>query len=182
MVLLLLVAGFSLTFGTHFKNQNHYETKRRKDQSKTAKEDGYTEDSESDNATAKTQKVSVMRNIVIIIIIAVGFCVNEATWTFFYPLAHSDWDAWTKYFALKDAGYDTMFLLFSLLLFWNFKEPLPKALTVFLITVTSGSFIDKVIFDLNQYLLSDVVLILMGILLSIINYRKWKTLTSKPGV
>lgn len=89
------------------------------------------------------------------------------------PLAPQDYEVWKVYFVVKDAVYDAMFFVFSLVLFWNFQDRLLKSMSVFLVIVTGGSFIDKVIFDLNQYLVSDIVLIVTGIILSAV---KWKTL------
>jgi hypothetical protein len=120
-----------------------------------------------------------MRNIVLLIVLSLAFCWTEASLTYFLPLARTDFDVWLKYFMAKDAVYDAMFFLFSLVLFWNLNERVSKSVSVFLVIVTGGSFIDKVLFDINQYLLSDIVLISMGILLSINTYRKWKT--SKAG-
>ncbi len=117
-----------------------------------------------------------MKNIVLLILLSLAFCLTEVTLTYFLPLARTDFEVWLQYFFAKDAVYDAMFFVFSMLLFWNLKEPLPRAISVFLVIVTGGSFIDKVIFDLNQYLLSDIVLIILGLIVSAINYRKWKTL------
>jgi hypothetical protein len=120
-----------------------------------------------------------MRNIVLLIAISLAFCLTELTLTHFLPLAKTDFDVWLQYFIAKDAVYDTMFFLFSLLLFWNVKKPAEKAITFFLIIVTCGSFADKVIAKLNQYLFSDIVLISVGLIISVILYFKWKT--QKPG-
>lgn len=120
-----------------------------------------------------------MKNIVLIILLSLAFCLVEATLTFFLPEKATDWDVWLRYFWTRDKTYDAMFFGFSLLVFWSYKvheNPGAKALCVFLVIVTGGSFIDKVIFDLNQYLLSDIVLIAMGVFLSVIKYRKWKIL------
>lgn len=117
-----------------------------------------------------------MKNIVLLIALALAFCLTEVTLIYFLPLAKTDFDVWLKYFFAKDAVYDTMFFIFSLLLFWNLKIPLQRAISVFLVVVTGGSFMDKVIFNQNLYLLSDVALIASGIVVSIICYIRWKSL------
>lgn len=168
-ITILILTGFFLTFRKHELNQSHYA----KDKSKAPK--GHkTEDSKSDYSTSKTKGKVVMRNIVSLGIIALMFCLTEVTLTYYLPDAKTDFDVWLKYFMAKDACYDTMFFLFSLVVFWN-TQCLAKAVACFLVIVTGGSFIDKVIFDLNQYLLSDVVLISLAIILSIYLYQKqWK--------
>jgi hypothetical protein len=49
-----IVGSFLLTFGRHFKNQNHYESKKRKNQDREAEENGDQENGESYNSTAST--------------------------------------------------------------------------------------------------------------------------------
>jgi hypothetical protein len=176
-LLILIIAALFLTFRTHKNNQSHYAKN-----SKTS-EGNKTKNGQSHYSTAKTKALGVMRNIVLLGVLALMFCLTEVTLIYFLPLAETDYDVWLKYFMAKDACYDTMFFLFSLVVFWN-AQGLAKAVACFLVIVTGGSFIDKVIFDLNQYLLSDVVLILMGLFLSIYFYlTRWKTYkTSKHGV
>jgi ABC-type transport system involved in multi-copper enzyme maturation permease subunit len=119
-----------------------------------------------------------MKYIAPLIALALAFCLTEVTLIYFLPLAKTDHDVWLQYFLAKDGVYDAMFFLFSLVLFWVFKETKkmwPAMVSAFLVVVTGGSFIDKVIFSLNQYLLSDVALIAMGVLVAINIYRKWKT-------
>lgn len=120
-----------------------------------------------------------MRNIVLLIALILAFCLTELTLTYFLPLARTDFDVWLQYFIAKDAVYDAMFLVTALLLFWNLKTPLERALSFFFIIVSCGSFADKVIANLNQYLFSDIFLITVGIIISVILYFKWKT--QKPG-
>jgi hypothetical protein len=177
-VTILIIAALFLTFRKHKLNQSHYEKSKSK-----ASERHQAENGKSDYSTATTKAKVVMRNIVLLGILALMFCLTEVTLTYYLPDAKTDFDVWLKYFMAKDACYDTMFFLFSLVVFWN-AQGLAKAVACFLVIVTGGSFIDKVIFDLNQYLLSDVVLILMGLFLSIYFYlTRWKTYkTSKHGV
>jgi hypothetical protein len=120
-----------------------------------------------------------MRNIVLIGFLVLAFCTTELTLSIFFPLRDTETEVWDRYFIAKDGVYDAMFFLFSLLLFWNVKKPAEKAITFFLIIVTCGSFADKVIANLNQYLFSDIFLISVGLIISVILYFKWKT--QKPG-
>jgi hypothetical protein len=113
-----------------------------------------------------------MKNIVSLSILVLAFCLSEVTLTYFLPLAKTDFDVWLKYFILKDAVYDTMFFLFFLLIFWNVKQRIPNAIATFGVIVSGGSFVDKVVFSLNQYLFSDLFLIGLGVFFAIRNYRK----------
>lgn len=120
-----------------------------------------------------------MRNIVLLILLSIAFCITEGTLTHFLPNAATDFDVWLKYFIAKDAVYDAMFFVFSLLIFWNIDRKnnlqiVGKCICIFLVFVTGGSFIDKVIFDLNQYLISDIFLMFWGFVMSVTLYRKWK--------
>jgi hypothetical protein len=168
-LLILIIAALFLTFRTHKNNQSHYAKN-----SKTS-EGNKTKNGQSHYSTAKTKALGVMRNIVLLGVLALMFCLTEVTLIYFLPLAETDYDVWFKYFMAKDACYDTMFLFFSLVTFWNVNG-IAKAIACFLVIVTGGSFIDKVIFDINQYLLSDIVLISLAIILSIYLYlTRWKS-------
>jgi hypothetical protein len=119
-----------------------------------------------------------MKYIAPLTVLALAFCLTEVTLTYFLPNAKDDFDVWLQYFIAKDGVYDAMFFLFSLTSFYAFKElkkMWPTMICAFLVIVTGGSFIDKVIFSLNQYLFSDIALIAMGVLASTQIYRRWKT-------
>lgn len=113
-----------------------------------------------------------MRNTILLILLILLFCLTELTLTHFLPLAKTNFEVWLKYFIIKDAVYDTMFFMFFLLTYWNVKSINLKAITAFGIIVSGGSFIDKVIFDLNQYLLSDILLLIIALVCSI--YLKYR--------
>lgn len=99
-------------------------------------------------------------------------CFAELSLTYFFPLSDSDWYVWKRYYIAKDAAYDFMFVLSSWLVFSLAKDkPLLKACAAFALILAAGSFADKVIFKLNQYLLSDVLLIVLGLLASWRIYR-----------
>lgn len=103
------------------------------------------------------------------------FCLTEVTLSYFLPLAKTHFDVWLDYFIKKDAAYDIMFFAHWLILYFcvkNISIDL-RAITAFGVIVSGGSFIDKVIFDLNQYLLSDIVLIIIAGLCSF--YIKYKS-------
>lgn len=103
------------------------------------------------------------------------FCFAQVTLGIFLPEAKTDFDTWMHYFIIKDAIYDTMLFFMAFIVFCNVHS-LVKALACFLVIMSGGSFIDKVVFGLNQYLYSDLILIVIAVSLSIHFYfSKWKT-------
>lgn len=115
------------------------------------------------------------RSIVLLSVFIVMFCGTQVSLDYFLPQARTDFEVWLHYFIIKDALYDTMLFFLSIITFIHVKNVL-KALTCFCVIVTGGSFIDKVIFNINQYLFSDIILIIAAVSLSLYLYlTKWKT-------
>jgi hypothetical protein len=102
------------------------------------------------------------------------FCFAQLTLSYFFPDRRTDFEVWSKYFVVKDAIYDIMFFLSFLIVFWNTTKA-TKSLAAFIVIVSGGSVIDKVIFNLNMYLWSDIIMILMAAIVSVHLYRtRWK--------
>lgn len=101
-----------------------------------------------------------------IVLFVVMFFTCQLLINYFFPLHKDDWEVWQKAFMVKDAAYDLMFVLSSWLVFSLADKPLLKAIAAFALIMTAGSFVDKVIFQLNQYLWSDVLLTVLGIFAS----------------
>lgn len=120
-------------------------------------------------------------SVILMVFFVVLFCYTQVTLDYFFPHARTNFDEWMKFFIVKDAIYDFMFFMMSLVVFWNVKG-LTKSVMCFAVFMTGGSFIDKVIFNLNQYLLSDILLILMALFFSLKNYVSWRKKISKRGV
>jgi hypothetical protein len=99
------------------------------------------------------------------------FLFTELTLTYFLPLAKTDMDVWFQYFLKKDALYDVMFFLFFLIVFWK-TTGLDKSISSFGVIMSGGSAFDKQIMGINQYLYSDVVLVIIGILISVYIYLR----------
>jgi uncharacterized membrane protein len=101
-----------------------------------------------------------------ITLFVVMFFTCQLVLSYFFPLHKDDLEEWQRYFMAKDAAYDLMFVLSSWLVFSLAEKPLLKAIAAFALIMTAGSFVDKVIFQLNQYLWSDVLLTVLGIIAS----------------
>lgn len=91
------------------------------------------------------------------------FFTTEWTLTYFLPTAATDFNVWMKYFMAKDAAYDIMFFLMFLVCFWSTRG-FAKATSAAMVVMSGGSVIDKVIFGLNQYLWSDILLTALALL------------------
>jgi hypothetical protein len=118
-------------------------------------------------------------DIALIVLFLLLFTFNEVSLTKFLPEAlHDDnvYRQWFKYFIVKDAITDAMFFLLAVIVFRNTTGAL-KAFCLFAVFLTGGSFIDKVVFNLNQYLVSDIALIVTAGIVSIYLYHnRWKNL------
>lgn len=99
------------------------------------------------------------------------FCLTEFTLRYFLPLAKTDWNVWLKYYHIKDAVYDLMFFIASYLIY-SMSTKLLKVLAAFAVVMTGGSVIDKVIFGINGYLVSDIALVAVAIGAGIYVYKK----------
>lgn len=121
-----------------------------------------------------------MKNVILLVLIALAFCLTELTLIYFYPTKKEDWPVWEIYFKVKDGTYDAMFFAFSLVLVWNVKEIRARAISVFLLVMTGGSVLDKVFFGINKYVYSDIGLIIGGLIVSIYLYLRWRKM-SKTG-
>lgn len=91
----------------------------------------------------------------------------------------SIYSEYISFWTLRGILYDGMFLSISLILFlsWNGIE---KAIACFMVIITAGSFIDKAFFKIADYLYSDIVLIILGIIVSVIVYGKDRSRFRKP--
>lgn len=102
------------------------------------------------------------------------FSTTELTLSYVLPRAVKDINTWFDYFIKKDALYDLMFFLMFLLIYWSTIK-FAKALSLFAIFLSGGSFVDKQIFGINQYVYSDIALIIIGISVSLYMYfKRWK--------
>lgn len=112
--------------------------------------------------------------VIVIVVCGIMFIGSEWTLTYFLPLAKTDFDVWLQYFIKKDAIYDIMFFLMFLVCFWLTKG-FAKAVCAIMVVMAGGSVIDKVIFGINQYLWSDLLLTALAI------FYGWRTYKSESN-
>jgi hypothetical protein len=121
-----------------------------------------------------------MKNIVLPVIFVLLFCFTELTLGYFWPDRVSKFSVWEEYYIKKDGIYDAMFCIASYLVFKHTKG-IVKAIMFFALVLTGGSFFDKQIMGINQYLYSDIALVVVGGVLAVYLYnKKWKT--SRSGL
>lgn len=90
----------------------------------------------------------------------------------------SDYEQFKSFWRVRGIIYDGMFFCMSLLFFllmgllarWNMT--LERSMACFMTIITAGSFIDKAFFKIADYMISDIVLIVLGVITSVILYGK----------
>jgi len=109
-----------------------------------------------------------MSKVVVISFIVLWF-VNSIALNKVYDTSTCDGyiDFWTS----RSWVYDLMFCMLAVSSFLSSKG-LTKAVSCFAVVVTAGSFIDKGLFKITGYLYGDIVLILLGIIVSVIVWKK----------
>ena len=90
----------------------------------------------------------------------------------------SDYEQFKAFWRWRGIIYDGMFFIMSLVFFLlmglllRLNMILERALACFMTIITAGSFIDKAFFKIADYMISDIVLIVLGIITSVIIYGK----------
>lgn len=81
------------------------------------------------------------------------------------------YDEYLAFWRTRGILYDGMFLSMSVILFYTWRGFL-KAGACFMVIITAGSFIDKALYRVVDYMYSDIVLVILGIIVSIIVYGR----------
>jgi hypothetical protein len=112
-----------------------------------------------------------MRNIILIITLLIMFVANYPILKLLYPLCDSDYNEFLKFYEARNGVYEVMFLLFFLLSYSQ-SRGLVKSISSFAVVLSAGSVIDKCIFSLNRYLITDSLLVIVALITSYIVYIK----------
>lgn len=109
------------------------------------------------------------------ILTVASFCLNAAVLRVLYPDASVDYDVWLGYRDTQIKVYEAMFALFFLNMFL-LNKGLLRAMCCFTFIMASASFLDKMFFQKNMYLYSDIVIGTLAAYVSFLVYRKekWK--------
>lgn len=105
----------------------------------------------------------------------IWFC-NFIVLTRIYDVA--DYEQFKAFWNARGILYDGLFFTMSLVVFlllgllpsWNMA--FERAVACFMTIITAGSFVDKAFFKIADYMYSDIVLIVLGIIASVILYGK----------
>jgi hypothetical protein len=83
----------------------------------------------------------------------------------------SVYEQYLQFWKARGIIYDSMFCCVALLLFVSYRG-VEKALSCFMVVVTLGSVIDKLLFEVTGYVRGDIILVLLGMIASYIVYAR----------
>jgi hypothetical protein len=110
-----------------------------------------------------------MRNIVLISVFVLMFHLNYPFLTWLYP--KFDTVQFEQFYFFRARIYETMFLLAVIFFFLNTKG-LEKSVSAFGLVIVGASWIDKVIYEIHNYLYSDSILIVVAAVVGFFIYKK----------
>jgi len=99
--------------------------------------------------------------LIIVSLCAIFFCLNSEVFEILYPTLESDYDVFLKYYASKNIAFEIAFSLFFLCIFLNSYKWV-RAVAIFGFVMTFGSIVDKLIFGINDYIITDVILLIFA--------------------
>lgn len=117
-----------------------------------------------------------MRLVVLIGFVVLWF-VNFALLSRIYDT--TIYEEYLSFWRMRGVLYDGMFFCISMILFLSWKGA-EKALACFMVIVTMGSLVDKAIFSITDYAFGDIVLVILGIIISVIVYGREHSLGKFP--
>jgi len=105
----------------------------------------------------------------ILIVLGAAYVLNSVVLKKVYPLVSDSWDQYVSFVATRNIVYEWMFAFFFLLVFLS-THKLVRAVACFFMVLAFGSVVDKTFFGITWYLVSDVLLVVVALLLSIYVY------------
>lgn len=109
-----------------------------------------------------------MRLAVLITFVLLWF-TNFVVLKRFYDV--SVYEEYLLFWKMRGILYDGMFFCISLILFLSWKG-IERALACFMVIITAGSLIDKSLFNITGYAFGDIVLVILGLMVSVILYGR----------
>ncbi len=106
---------------------------------------------------------------ILLLLLGVTYLSNYKVLTLIYPNVSTDYYEYIAFVKERNKVYEFMFTGFFLVSFLDSKR-LPKAVSCFFLILTCGSFIDKTIFNITDFLISDILLLIIAFLISIYVY------------
>lgn len=102
---------------------------------------------------------------IITAICVVAFVFYSEVLKLIYPNASEDYAEFVQYYYTKIRFDETMFMLLFFVVFLLSSRWI-RAISLFGFVVTFGSVADKIIFGFNDYLYTDIILIIVGLRLA----------------
>ena len=114
--------------------------------------------------------MNITRNIILTLVV-VAYFANSYVLYKVYPNVSTDYVEFTRFYYTRNVVYEFMFLSCFVVSFLG-GDRLTKAISCFGMIVTAGSLIDKAVFKITNYLVSDVALVLLSVVVSIYIYAR----------
>lgn len=102
--------------------------------------------------------------IAVTILLALVWFVNYMILSRIYDV--SNYEGYMAFWKTRAILYDCLFFLVSLCLYLSYSG-IVKAISLFMIIVTLGAICDEWIFSIAGYVYSDIVLVVLGLIVSI---------------
>ena len=99
--------------------------------------------------------------LIIIISCTVFFCLHSEIFNVIYPEIENNYDQFISYYNARNVAIDIVFSLFFLCIFLNSYKWV-RAIAIFGFVMTFGSVVDKWIFGVNDYIITDVILLIFA--------------------
>lgn len=112
-----------------------------------------------------------MINRLIILIIVMIYILNYPVLSRVFPDLETDYGQFLMFYRTRNILYELMFF-WSFLLVYRVSERSIKAMATFGMVLTSGSLIDKAVFHISEYLMSDIILLIIALIASIKVYKE----------
>ena len=99
--------------------------------------------------------------LIIISICVLFYCLHSEVFIIIYPDLETNYDVFLEYYNIKNISNEIVFSLFFLCIFLNSKEWV-KSFSIFGFVMSFGSVVDKLIFNTNHYLVTDIILLIFA--------------------
>lgn len=107
--------------------------------------------------------------VVPVILFGLAYLLNSVILERIYPNVSKDYYEYFEFIATRNKVYEAMFSVLLFALYLNTKGLL-KAIACGILILTTSSFIDKTVFNITQYLYSDIAIVVLSVILSIYVY------------
>jgi hypothetical protein len=108
-------------------------------------------------------------SIILVVLLVGSYIGNYPVLSLLYPKHEIDYYVFLDFYKVRNIMYSVMFCAFFLVLAIN-TNGISKALSKFAFILSFGSFFDQTFLNVNDYLRSDILLIMIAFEISIFQY------------